>query len=74
MKAIFNWRYYVIFVLLAIGLLSFLAIGADDNRPLGAWIELRLYLALIAFGSFYAMNRLRIHWEKKGDIPEFTNQ
>ena len=74
MKAIFNWRYYVIFALLAIGLLSFLAIGAEDSLPLGAWIKLRIYLAIIAFGSLYAMNRLRIHWEKEGKITEFTNQ
>lgn len=74
MKAIFNWRYYVIFTLLAIGVLSFSAIGAEDNRPMREWIEVRMYLALLGFGSFYAMNRLRIYWEKRGDIPEFTNQ
>lgn len=74
MKAIFNWRYYVIFALLTIGLLSFLAIGAKDNLPLEMWIKLRVYLAITAFVSFFTLNRLRIYWEKKGEIPEFTNQ
>ena len=74
MKTLKNWRYYVIFALLTTGVLSFLFIGAEDNLPLREWIELRLYLALLGFGSFYTMNRLRIYWEKKGDIPKFTNQ
>lgn len=73
MKAIFNWRYYAIYALFAIGLISLLFIFGDDERPLGAWLETRLYLAIIAAGSFYTMHRLRLHWEAKGEIPEFSN-
>lgn len=74
MKALLNWRYYVIYGLFAIGLYSLLAISGNDDRPLGAWIEIRLYLALISATSFYTLRRLRIYWESKGKIPEFTNQ
>ncbi len=74
MKAILNWRYYVMFALLAIGMVSTLAIFSEDSRPLGEWIEIRVYLSIIAAASFYVMNRLRIRWESKGEIPEFTNQ
>lgn len=73
MKAIFNWRYYVIYALFSVGLMSLLLIVGEDERPLGAWLETRLYLAAICAASFYTMNRLRLYWEAKGEIKSYPN-
>ena len=74
MKSLLNWRYYVIYALLAVGCISVLAIFSEEERPLAQWIEVRIYLALIATVSFYVMNRLRIRWESRGEIAELKNQ
>lgn len=74
MKAIFNWRYYVIYALFSIGIISLLFIFSEDDRPLGAWIEMRIYLAIISAASFYIMHRLRTCWTAKGELPEFSHQ
>ena len=74
MKSLLNWRYYVIYALLAVGCISVLAIFSEEERPFAEWVKVRVYLALIATVSFYVMNRLRIHWESQNKIPELKNQ
>lgn len=73
MKAIFNWRYFVLYALFMVGVVSLIFISADDERSLGAFIETRLYLALISIMSFYLMNKLRVRWESQGKTPKFIN-
>ena len=74
MKSLLNWRYYVIYALLAIGIISVLGIFSEEERPFAEWLKVRVYLALIATASFYVMNRLRIRWESRGEIAELKNQ
>lgn len=71
-----NWRYYVMTLLLAVGLLSMLAVfgrGYED-RPILVWFGIRLGFLFVAFVNFYTLRRLRIRWESRDEIPEFTNQ
>lgn len=68
MKELFNWRYYVLYTLFGVGLWSFLFIAAQDNRPLGAWIETRLYLAVIGFACFMALGKLHNKWSREGKV------
>lgn len=75
MKAIFNWRYYVIFTLFAVG---FLAIGRAFGEPAPTMTEAEWYWQVlmsvaVGFGSFYALYRCIRYWEAKDEIPEFTN-
>lgn len=68
MKEILNWRWWIIYTLLSVGLLALFAIFGDDERPLEAWIEVRIYLAILSFACLYTMHRLRQNWEIKGKI------
>lgn len=63
MKIISTWRCLIVYTLLCIGLLSLLAIFADDNRPLGEWLKIRVCLGAVSAVSFYVMHRLRLLWE-----------
>ena len=74
MKSLLNWRYYVIYALLAVGIISILGIFSEEERPFAEWVKVRVYLALIATVSFYVMNRLRVRWESRGEIAELKNQ
>ncbi|MBD5302292.1 MAG: hypothetical protein HDS16_04765 [Bacteroides sp.] len=74
MKILLNWRYYVMFVLLFVGIVSLLAVFGEDNRPVVSWVIARGYYSLSAIGSFYTLRRLRVYWESQDKIPEFTNQ
>lgn len=61
-------------LLLGAGMVSLLAACGEDDSPLGAWIETRIYFLLLTVVCFYALRRLRLYWESKGSIPEFSNQ
>lgn len=72
MKECFNWRYYVIYALFTIGLMSLFIVFGDDDRPMGQWIKIRLYFPIISAVSFYATCRLKSYWESKGEITKFS--
>ena len=74
MNKIINWRYWVIHILLGLGIILLLAIAGEDERSLGAWLETRLYLSIGSAACFYTMNRLRLHWESEGKIPRLLNK
>lgn len=74
MKAILNWRYYVMFILLFTGIVALLCIAGKDDRPLAEWIEVRIYLFALASACFCILAKITKRWEKKDKIPEFSNQ
>lgn len=73
MKALLNWRYYVITALLAVGMYAVMAMFADDTLPMLEWAVVRILLATVAAVTFLALGRLIKHWMANGEIPEITN-
>lgn len=76
LKVLRNWRYYVMFTLLTVGLLfSFAAAGGEPVVPMtfAAEMWLRFKLAVVAASSWYALYWCVKYWEARGLIPEFTN-
>ena len=74
MKAITNWRYYVMAVLFTVGALCVTLAFGDDELPMGEWLIAHLRLFGFGIASFFTLGRLTKHWEVRGEIPEFTNQ
>lgn len=72
MKSLLNWRQGVLYTLFVVAFFAAILIFGDDERPLGAWIEVRVYLFAIASGCFYALCRLARKWEREGKIKSPT--
>lgn len=68
MKQLLNWRQCVLYALLAIGIFAVILIFGDDERPMAQWIEVRIYLTLIAAACFYPLGRLTKRWQNKGKV------
>lgn len=68
MKSLFNWRQWVLYALFATGFFAVMLIFSNDERPISEWIEVRVYLALIAFACFYPLCKLTKKWEREGKI------
>lgn len=68
MKQIFNWRQWVLYALLTIGFFAVILIFGDDELPMAQWIEVRIYLVLIATACFYPLSKLTKKWEREGKI------
>lgn len=76
MKAILNWRYWIIALLFTIGII---AMGRAFGNEVEAMTDSEWLMQVavsfgIGSGSFFALGKCIRHWEKNGDIPEFTNQ
>lgn len=69
MKAITNWRYYVMAVLFNVGFISLFVVTKDESD----WF---LFFMSKGFAGalFYTLFRCVKRWEARGEIPEFTNQ
>lgn len=68
MKQLLNWRQWVLYVLFAVGFFAVVLIFGEDERPMGRWIEVRVYLALLAAASFYPLCKLTKKWERENKI------
>lgn len=68
MKRLLNWRQWVLYLLFVIGFMAVMLIFGDDERPLGEWVEVRIYLALIATACFYPLCKLTKKWERERKI------
>lgn len=75
LNVILNWRYYVLFVLFAIGIIGLLAPTGEvpEDISAGVWIVCALSSLAIGFGALYAYDRCVKHWERENKIPELTN-
>lgn len=68
MKQLLNWREWVQYALLSIGFYAVILIFSEDELPMGEWIEVRIYLALIVTACFYTLSKLTKKWEREGKI------
>lgn len=73
MKQLLNWRQWVLYALLTIGFFAVILIFGDDELPMAQWIEVRIYLALIAAACFYPLCKLTKKWEREGKIDKFLD-
>lgn len=71
MKAILNWRYYVIIIL---GILTVGGIFAVPNDDLGQgeWMFYLILTKMIGFSAGFLNYKLTLYWEDKGLIPEYS--
>lgn len=72
MKALLNWRYYVLLVLFSAGTLATMVAFSEPEPALPHPDPLtQTFLSLaIAIPSFYVLGRLMARWSKAGLIPE----
>ena len=68
MKAITNYRYYLI---CATALICVIGIAAEPMQ--GNWLAVFLFTKAIGFAAGYATYRLINHYDAKGEIPELSN-
>lgn len=66
-KALLNWRYYVLFLLGFVATVGIFGVP-DDNSP--TWFTDMLLSKVIGFGAGYILYRLIIYWSKRNLIPE----
>lgn len=75
MKALSNWRYYIMTALFTVG---FLAIARAFGEPAVQmsdleWFKQVLLSLSVGVPCLYVLGRLIKRWEREGKIPEFTN-
>lgn len=73
MKALLNWRYYVIVALGVVGFLALLRAFGEPMVPM-SFAEFLLHFILsvsISFGCFKALRVLVAKWKAQNKIPEY---
>lgn len=73
MKALLNWRYYVMAVLFTAALLLVLFAFGKDDLPIEVSMPLHFGLFGAGIGLFCILGRCVSRWEASGKIPEYTN-
>jgi hypothetical protein len=68
MKALLNWRYYVLFLLGFVATVGIFGVP-DDNSP--TWLGDLIFSKVIGFGAGYIVCKLVGYWSKRNLIPEF---
>lgn len=71
MKALLNWRYYVITVIGLIAIIGIFSVPIDD-LPFGAWLSALIVSKVIGFGAIYLNLRMIVYWEARNLIPEMS--
>lgn len=71
MKALFNWRYYILIVVGLIAILGVFSVPIDD-QPFGKWIASLIISKVIGLGALYLNYRMVVYWETRNRIPEMT--
>lgn len=76
MKALLNWRYYVMVLLAAIGTIAFMYPFGDTAEPIGIgkWLVILILSQSIAFPVFALLGKLTRKWERENKIPEFSDK
>lgn len=72
MKAIINWRYYVLFIIAGIAIIGIFSIP-DDNLSMIEWLKSLVISKSIGVAAIFGYARLMNTWEKKNLIPELSN-
>ena len=71
MKALLNWRYYILMVVGLIAILGVFSVPIDD-QPFGKWITALILSKVIGFGALYLNYKMVVYWEVRNRIPEMT--
>lgn len=71
-KAITNFRYWLLFILAAVGIIGTFAVPQDE-LPLLSWLWVLVSTKAVGFGAFYLCAVLVKHWEARGTIQELTD-
>lgn len=71
MKALLNWRYYVITVIGLIAIIGIFSVPIDD-LPFGVWLSALIVSKVIGFGAIYLNLRMIVYWEARNLIPEMS--
>lgn len=71
MKALLNWRYYVITVIGLIAIIGIFSVPIDD-LPFGSWLSALIVSKVIGFGAIYLNLRMIVYWEARNLIPEMS--
>lgn len=72
MKALTNWRYYILLIIAGIATLGIFSIPDDDLSTID-WMKCLLISKLIGVSAFIAYAKLIKIWEKRNLIPELSN-
>lgn len=75
MKAILNWRYYVIAILFAFGFLSVARVFGEPTHPMTneQWLGQVIISLTVAAVSFFLFRFCVAYWERRDEIDEFSN-
>ena len=75
MKAIYNWRYYVMTALFAIGMICLMAACGEPSQTMSSAKLTAISWGYFAasMGCFYTLHRLTRRWDAEGSIPEISN-
>lgn len=71
MKALLNWRYYVLTIICIVAVFGTFSIPID-GLPFGEWISALIFSKVIGFGAFYLNYRMIVYWEARNLIPEMS--
>lgn len=71
MKAILNWRYYILTIL---AMLTILGIFSEPLPDSETWYRDMFISKLIGFGSGYLFYKLVQYWEARNAIPELSEE
>lgn len=71
MKALLNWRYYVLMVVGLIAILGVFSVPIDD-QPFGKWIMALILSKVIGLGALYLNYKMVVYWDARGLIPEMS--
>lgn len=75
MKALLNWRYYILATTLMAGVIHVLVAFGDPlmGISVGVWFALVLSNLIAAVTWFLCFFALSSTWERAGKLPEITN-
>lgn len=71
-KALKNYRYYVLGVLVAAACLGIFS-EPVETLDFAGWFTVLIISKLVGVGVIYVAYRLVSRWNKQGKIPELTN-
>ena len=71
MKALLNWRYYILTIL---GMLTILGIFSEPLPDSDSWYRDMFISKLVGFVSGYLFAKLVQYWEARNAIPELSEE
>lgn len=71
MKALLNWRYYILGIL---GMLTILGIFSEPLPESEHWYRDMFISKVIGFGCGYLFAKLVQYWESRNAIPELSEE